>query len=262
MTRDPAQLAISKERPTTPSGRTLTPNRRVLSNGVTLVEVCQPHLHRGSISVYFRAGSRYEAKESNGISHFLEHMIFRGTKRHPSTYDLNLAVERLGGTLFAATSPMTTEFELTLPVENLEAGAHLLATILTEPIFGNIDIERRIIAEEILEDYDDEGNPIDIDFLSRVRLWPDHPLGQSVTGPLDNVLGFKRSDIEEHFHGVPALGSVLGGETEQQDGTPAANRAAGGHYVLQILTAQHITAHEQVVASVARQGDDCWVLEE
>lgn len=175
-------------------------SRYKLANGLTVVEVHQPHLHRGSVAIYFKNGSRYETQPDNGLSHFLEHMIFRGTEGYPTAYDLNLAVEQLGGTLFAATGPDSTEFEMSLPMESLPSGAALLAKVVTKPVFGNIQIERKVIAEEIQEELDEDGRPIDIDFLSRQRLWPGHPLGQSVTGPLSNALGFDDGDVERHFN--------------------------------------------------------------
>ena len=172
---------------------------RSLPCGLTLVEVHQPHLHRGTVSVFFKAGSRFESSEENGISHFLEHMIFRGTEGLETPYAQNLAVERLGGTLFAATAPDTTEFSITLPMETLDEGSRLLATILTKPILGGIDIERNVIAEEVLEDMDESGQSIDIDYISRARLWPRHPLGQSIAGPLENIRAFTMDDIRRHF---------------------------------------------------------------
>lgn len=195
----------------------------VLSNGMPLVVVCLPHLHSASISVYFKAGSRYESPELNGISHFLEHMMFRGTRKYPSTYALNLAVERLGGTLFAATSPTSTEFEIGLPRDTHEDGIRLMADILTEPIFDDMEIERRIIAEEALEDYDEKGRPVDIDFLSRSRLWPGHALGQSVIGPIHNINRFSIGNIREHFanHYVAANGIVCLSGAFDPDRAPA-----------------------------------------
>jgi predicted Zn-dependent peptidase len=176
-----------------------TRTKTTLANGLKVVRILQPHLHRGSIAVYFRAGSRYESAAENGLGHFLEHMIFRGSESHPSAFALNLAVEELGGTLFAATAPDCTVFEITLPRESLEQGARLLAEIVTRPLFADIDIERRIVVEEIREDIDEQGAPIDIDFLSRSRLWPSHPLGQAVTGPPRNVSGFRIEDVRRTF---------------------------------------------------------------
>lgn len=172
---------------------------RKLSSGLTLVEVNQPHLHRGAVSVFFKAGSRFESDTQNGISHFLEHMMFRGSSGYPTTFEQNLAIEKLGGTLFAATAADCTEFELTLPRETLAEGILLLSTILSKPLFNEIDIERKVIVEEVLEDLDEDGNPIDIDFLSRRQLWPDHPLGQSIIGDIKNIETFSTDDISHHY---------------------------------------------------------------
>ncbi|MDJ0762353.1 MAG: pitrilysin family protein [Myxococcota bacterium] len=176
-----------------------TYNKRVLSNGLTCVDIRQPHLHRGSVAVFFKTGSRYESPRDNGLSHFLEHMVFRGTEHHESAYALNLAIEQLGGTLFAATSPDATEYALTLPPQNLVSGIGLLAEIAARPIFNDIEIERRVVIEEIREDLDENGASIDIDFLSRKRLWPGHPLGQSVTGPIENARRFTAEDVRRHL---------------------------------------------------------------
>lgn len=172
--------------------------RQTLENGVKVVQIGQKHLHRASVSVCFRVGSRYETPRDNGLSHFLEHMVFRGTKTHPSSYELNLAVERLGGTLFAATSPDSTEFEISLPSENLAEGIRILSEIVRFPLYQEMEIERQVIAEEIREELDEHENSIDVDFLSRRRLWPGDPLGQSITGPLENALRFTEDDIRRH----------------------------------------------------------------
>ncbi len=172
-----------------------------LDNGLVFVEVLQPQLRRCSVSAYFRVGSRFEPPEDNGLSHFVEHMLFRGTERHPSAFEINRAVECLGGNLYASTSPDTTEIEMVLPPSSIPEGLALLFEILEVPAFQDIDIERRVIVEEILEDLDEDGRPVDIDFLSRQRLWPNHPLGQSVTGPVRNVEGFRLEDVRRHFRG-------------------------------------------------------------
>jgi len=168
---------------------------RTASNGLRMVAVRQPHLHRGTISVYLGAGSRFETPEENGLSHFLEHMVFRGTERFPTAFALNVAVERLGGTLVASTAPDSTEFSISLPSETLARGLSLLAEVLTRPKFDAMAIEQRIVAEEIREDFDEKGRNVDVDFLSRRRLWPDHPLGRSVIGPIENVERFGAADL-------------------------------------------------------------------
>ena len=169
--------------------------RHVLPCGLTVVLVEQPHLHRATLSAFVGAGSRYETAADNGLAHFLEHMLFRGTARFPTSHALNLAVERLGGTLEAATAPDSTELTVTLPAPSLDAGVEVLADVLSRPRLDDIEVERRVIAEEIREDLGEDGRPIDIDLLTRRRVWPDHALGQSVTGPLENVLRFGVADL-------------------------------------------------------------------
>ena len=174
-------------------------NRRILPSGLTLIHVEQPHLHSVSISAFVSAGSRFESQKDNGLAHFLEHMVFRGTRGFPTSFDLNLAVERIGGNLNAATTSDSTEYTMSVPSENVERGIDLVAELLTRPRFNSIEVERKVILEEIREDLDQHGNPVDIDFLSRRRLWPDHPLGQCITGPVENAMRFDTDDLDRFF---------------------------------------------------------------
>ena len=174
-------------------------NKVLLSNGATLVLVRQAHLHQGTLSVNIGTGSRFESPSLNGISHFLEHMVFRGTNRFPTSLSLNIAIEKLGGTFAASTTPDTTEFSVTLPPETLLEGAELLAELVISPRFNKMETERGIIVEEIKEGLDEHGASIDIDDLSRARLWPNHPLGFSVTGPVENVERFTIADLSKRF---------------------------------------------------------------
>jgi predicted Zn-dependent peptidase len=82
----------------------LSPLRSVLSNGLRIAAVPMPHMHRSVLEAQIRVGSRFESPAENGISHFLEHMLYRGTPRYPSAHDQALAFETLGGTLQAATA--------------------------------------------------------------------------------------------------------------------------------------------------------------
>lgn len=176
-----------------------THEKRRLDSGLTRVLVMQPHLHYGTISIHIGAGSRYERGPDNGLAHFVEHMVFRGTRRFETSYDLNLAVERLGGTLNASTTADSTEYTLALPSANIERGVDLLSELVVRPRFDDLEIERKVILEEIREDLGEDGSPVDIDFLSRRRLWPANPLGQSITGPVENALRFTIDDLRRAF---------------------------------------------------------------
>jgi predicted Zn-dependent peptidase len=174
-------------------------HKEQLENGLTTVTVELPHLHSVSIVMYARVGSRYEVPADNGLSHFLEHMLFRGTEQLPDAYALNHAIENLGGTLYAETGRDYSLYQVSLHPEMLSEGLALFAEIFRAPAFADVDVERRIILEEMLEDHDDDGRLVNIDDLARLAVWPDHPLGYRITGPYETVEHFTQSDVRRHF---------------------------------------------------------------
>lgn len=176
----------------------LAPTLVTLGNGLPVVVAPQPHLARAHLALYVRVGSRFESEAENGLSHFLEHMLYRGTPRLPRAHDVNLAFERLGGYLYAATQVDFGVFSVTLPAETLTETTELFAEVLREPTFADIAIEQEIVCEEILEDLDDDGRQIDADNLSRALIYPKHPLGFTITGDEDHVRSFDRAMLERH----------------------------------------------------------------
>ena len=169
-----------------------------LGNSLRVRLIPLPHLQSATVSYFVRVGSRYETAQTNGLSHFLEHMPYRGTETHPAAHELNLAIERLGGTLDAATHVDFTSYDLTLPSETINKGAELLAEVLRQPLLTELATEKQIIREEILEELNEQGAQIDIDNVSRGLLYPDHPLGFSIAGPVDNLDRFQSADLRRH----------------------------------------------------------------
>jgi len=178
---------------TGPSFRTV-----VLDNGLRVIAVPQPQLHRAHAALYVRVGSRYETAENNGLSHFLEHMLYRGTDRLKNAHEVNLAFERLGGYLYAATQTDFGVFSVTLPPESLSAACALFSEVIHRPAFCDIEIEKGIVCEEILEDLDDEGRQVDADNLSRALIYPSHALGYTITGGEQNVRSFTVDALRAH----------------------------------------------------------------
>ncbi|AUX22177.1 peptidase M16 [Sorangium cellulosum] len=170
----------------------------VLSNGLKLVLVPQPHVHRAVASLYLRVGSRFETQQNNGISHFLEHMLFRGTPSLPSAHAQALAFERLGGTLYAATHVDHGVMSISVPPANLDPVLALLGEVATSPRFTAIEVERGIVREEILEDLDDEGRDIDADNNARALMYERHPLGFTITGGIDALDRFDEPTLRAH----------------------------------------------------------------
>ena len=171
-----------------------------LPNGLTLVEIDEPLLRTVNISVYIRTGSRFETPEKNGISHFLEHMVFRGTRQYPTAFELNCAFEKLGANVNGSTTPDSTEYSVSLPCQSAITGSTLIFQMVTEPYFNEIDTERKIIAEEILEEFDEKGQCIDVDSLGRQRVWYRSPLGAPITGALENVMHISGEALNDWFN--------------------------------------------------------------
>ena len=169
-----------------------------LGNGLRVRLIALPHLQSATVSFFVRVGSRYESQRTNGLSHFLEHMLYRGTESHPAAHELNLAIERLGGTLDAATHVDFTSYDLTLPSETIVEGVAMLAEVLRKPLLTELTTEKQIIREEILEDLNEAGEQIDIDNVSRKLLYADHPLGFSIPGPIANLDRFETGDLRDH----------------------------------------------------------------
>jgi len=169
-----------------------------LANGATALAVRSSGRRRAVFTLYFPTGSRFETEKTSGTSHFLEHMLFRGTPDYPSSQRLAQAFEDLGGTLEASTSTSYGNLSITLPRENLPAVIEPLADVFRRPLLGQIDVERAIIREEILEDFDDAGQLVDGPSLVRALAFPGHGLGLPITGPPSAIETMTTEDLRAH----------------------------------------------------------------
>lgn len=157
-----------------------------------------PHVHRVVVDAHVRVGARYETAKNNGLSHLLEHMLYRGTRRHPSAHDQALAFERLGGSLGAATYVDHGTLAVAVPRDNWEKVLDLVAEVVREPLLESLDIERGIVREEILENLDERGACIDPDAMIRELAFPGHGLGLPITGTLGQLERFVKRDLVAH----------------------------------------------------------------
>jgi predicted Zn-dependent peptidase len=200
-----------------------------LPNGLNVVLVPRPGLHQVSVALFLRVGSRFETAETNGVSHFLEHMLYRGTPSRPNAHAQALAFEGLGGTLYAATAADHGLMTLTLPPETLLEALPLLGEVVKSPVFSSIEVERRIVHEEILEDLDDDGRQVGADNLVRGLLYGDHPLGFPITGSLATLASFDvpalRAHHARHYCAGNAVLAVAGALPEGL--LPALERSLG-----------------------------------
>jgi len=181
-----------------------------IAGGPRVVVAAMPSVHRVVIEANLRIGSRYESGELNGISHFLEHMLFRGTARHPSAHELILAVESNGGSLTAATSVDHGVLAMEAPPERFEDLLPVFAETYCRPLLSDLEVERGIVREEILESLDDAGRQIDPDNLTRETCFGEHPLGMPITGTVDHLERFDSARLLAHHRAhYTAEGTVV-----------------------------------------------------
>jgi predicted Zn-dependent peptidase len=153
-----------------------------LQNGLTIIKVHLPSFHTVTNFLVIRSGSRYEEPRINGIAHFLEHMVFKGTKSFKNTQTIAEAIEGIGGYFNAWTSNDHTAYWNVVPQSQWRRGIQVAAELAFMPKLPKADLERErgVIIEEIRRMNDDPAHLVD-DMLGQV-LFPDNPLGYSVIG--------------------------------------------------------------------------------
>lgn len=169
-----------------------------LDNGIPLVTERIRNVHSVSLGIWVGVGSRYESPEKNGISHFLEHMFFKGTRRR-SARDIAVDIDSIGGDLNAFTSRETTTFYIKVLDEHLDKGIDLLADIFLHSTFPADDVEKEksIIKEEIkmVEDTPDDY----IHDLFYETIWGGSGIGQPVLGRRETIKSFTGDDLSGHI---------------------------------------------------------------
>lgn len=178
-------------------------------NGLKIIALEIPHLHNAEISCFVRMGSRYETSQDNGISHFFEHMIFRGTKKM-NQKKLACIAESFGGSFNAFTTRDYAQFTMQLHPQFIHQGIKIVAHVLTEPIFRDIELEKEIILEERLSDVNTKDEDINVDNLSRKLLWGNkHPLGFAIIGTPDSIRGVTKAKLASFHLNVITVENML-----------------------------------------------------
>ncbi len=165
-----------------------------LANGVRVVSYSMPHVETVSLGVWVNVGARHESKAENGISHFLEHMAFKGTERRTAR-DIAEEIEQVGGELNAATSLETTAYYARVLKADVGLALELIADILQNPRYSRDDLEREreVILQEIASTRD-SPEEIAYDLINDVA-YPEQPLGRPILGSPETVKSFSADDI-------------------------------------------------------------------
>jgi predicted Zn-dependent peptidase len=170
-----------------------------LLNNLRVVCVEMPHLHAAELAVYLKVGGRNDPPARAGLSHFLEHMLFRGTADFGSSLEIENAFEAIGGAPNAATDAESTCYYSRIHPDHVQRGMEIFASMLLRPTLDGIEIEKRIITEEAREDLNEQGQEINPDTIASRLLWPRHPLGRPTIGTLDSIAGITSEDLQSHL---------------------------------------------------------------
>ncbi|MBZ5644687.1 MAG: insulinase family protein [Acidobacteriia bacterium] len=172
--------------------------KAVLPNGLTIVTERMPHVRSVSVGIWLGTGSRGESPERNGIAHFIEHMVFKGTERRTAE-QIAQTMDAVGGMMDAFTAKEMTSFNAKVLDEHLPVAFDVLSDLVLRPRFDDADIakEKQVVLEEIKMD---EDNPeYLIHELFTQKFWRGHPLGQPILGTPETVPQFSSAALRECF---------------------------------------------------------------
>lgn len=169
-----------------------------LKNGLTIIGEEIPYLKSISLGVWINAGSRIEDDKISGVSHFIEHMLFKGTKNRTSK-DIASEIDNLGGQINAFTSKECTCYYVKLLDSHIDIGIDILSDMILNPLFDKDDIEKeRLVILEELKMYEDSPEDLAYDLLIE-NIYKGDPLGMNIIGTEKSLEGIGRKEIVEYF---------------------------------------------------------------
>ena len=204
--------------------------RAVLPNGLRVVTSEMPQTRSATVSVYVGAGSRYEEDAEAGLSHFLEHMLFKGASRRPTAQEISEAIESVGGVHNAATDRELTVYYAKVPDWAAAEAIDILSDMVSAPEMdpGELEKERNVILEELASVEDSPGELAAI--LTDETLWPDQPLGRNIGGTPESARDLPLSAVTRYFRSqyVPSnMVLSVAGNVEHEAVVEAATRWLG-----------------------------------
>lgn len=205
----------------------LKPEKTTLPGGIRLLVTPLPNTMAVSMTFMIGVGSRYESDPEGGASHFIEHVVFKGTGKWPTARDIASAIEGVGGIINGSTSQEITSYWVKLPRDHWKTGFELLSDLLLNPLFREEDVEkeRSVILEELrgMKDSPEEW----VFVMATGLLWPNHPLGREIIGTRESLQSLSRGKLLEFkaTHYVPSKTVIsLAGAVTFEEALEAAHR--------------------------------------
>src|SRR6476619_158080 len=183
-------------------------HREVLPNGLIVLSEEMAHIRSIAIGIWMKTGSRDESLDLNGISHFTEHMVFKGTKNRTAR-DIARQVDSIGGNMDAFTSKEAICFNIKVLDEHVPVAIDILSDLVLNPVFDVKDIlrEKGVILEELKMDEDNPDYLVHEIFTQ--NFWKDHPLGKPILGTKETVKRFEREAVLEAYAHRFAPGNII-----------------------------------------------------
>jgi predicted Zn-dependent peptidase len=180
----------------------------VLPNGLRIITEAMTHVRSVSVGLWIASGSRLEQGPQNGISHFIEHMVFKGTATR-SAEEIARSMDSLGGNLDAFTGKELVSFNTKILDEHLPQAFEVLSDMLLRPAFREDDIakEKGVILEELKMEADNPEYVVHETFLG--NFWKDHPLGKPILGTRETINGFDRAMVGDYYRAVYTPAHIL-----------------------------------------------------
>lgn len=194
--------------------------RTTLDNGLRLLTAPMPGMRSASIAFFFTVGSRYESRPLAGVSHFIEHMLFKGTQHYPTARHISEAIEGIGGSFNGSTGKELTNYTARVPGECLEEVMRVFADMVRRPLFEPAEVkkERSVIIEELRSTKDDPQEWVNL--LIDEIMWPDMELGRDDAGSEETVARLKQEQmlafLDEYYHPGNMVISIAGNIDEER----------------------------------------------
>jgi len=199
-----------------------------LRGGARLVAEPMPERHSTSVVLMFAGGSRLEEGGLGGVSHFIEHLFFKGTQRRPSSKEIADAIEGVGGFINASTDKELTAYWARVPSEHMELAFDVLFDIVANSRIDEADVEKeRMVILDELRGYQDQPQDL-VQNLFEELIWPGHPLGRDIAGTEESVSRLTREDILEYADAHYRLPNLVVGAAGSLDVERAADAVTRG----------------------------------
>jgi len=204
--------------------------KTTLDNGLRIVTTTMPHTRSVSVCFFIGIGSRYESAGDSGICHFIEHLLFKGTTKRPTSREISEAIEGVGGSLNGGTDKEVTIYWARVAQPHFTLALDVLADVLLNSRFEpeEIEKERQVIIEEMHMTKDSPSSQVHM--LIDEILWPNHPLGWDIAGTNASVAGITRETMLNHLENryLPSNTVVaIAGNIEHEVAVEAVRQATG-----------------------------------